>query len=52
MTPEQEAQLRAICEIEGFTLSETEQLITEWKRYPQKARKALETWKLSTETKQ
>ena len=52
MTAEQERQLRAILEIEGFTPSEVESLVNDFRLKPDQLRDALEKWKLVTETKQ
>jgi hypothetical protein len=52
MTEEQEQQLRAILDIEGFATKEIEQLTTDFKRKPDVAQKVLREWKLVTEQKQ
>ena len=52
MTEEQEAQIRAILEIEGFKPAEIEGLVADFRRKPDQLREALEKWKLVTEKKQ
>ena len=52
MTEEQETQIRAILEIEGFSPTEIESLVEDFRRKPDQLRDALKNWKLVTETKQ
>jgi hypothetical protein len=45
LTEQQEQQLQAILDIEGYTLPEIEQLIAEFKRKPHTAADFLKSWK-------
>jgi hypothetical protein len=52
MTEDQERQIRAILEIEGFSAPEIESLVEDFRRKPDQLHEALSKWKLVTETKQ